>query len=468
MNVHSLTITNIKADLQDKKYSAVELTSEYLKRIKALEPKLNAFVSVTEEKALQDAKRADKLLSSGQDLPLLGVPISVKDNFSTKYIPTTASSNVLRNYKPPFNSTVVQKLEDAGMVLMGKTNLDAFAHGSSTESSDFGTTKNPWNTERLSGGSSGGAAASVAADECVGAIGSETAGSTRLPASWCGVVGLKPTYGRVSRYGVVAMGSSLDSPGPLTKTVEDTARMLQVLAGQDPFDATTSPSTPKDYVSLMKDKRRMTIGIADDYFQDVEPEVAATIEDALKVLEKQGHTIKKVELFDPKYAIDVYTILQRSEVSSNLARLDGIRYGEDRTVFGEEAMRRVMLGTYVLSAGHYDAFYKKAQKVRTLIIENFSKAFESVDVIVGPSAPVTAMPLGSTEKNPMFGEVIDRLMEPSSIAGLCGINVPAGFSKDRLPIGLQVIGPQFAEDLILNLAYQFEQATLYWQQQPSL
>lgn len=468
MDVHNLTITDIKADLKDKKYSAVELTKAYLERIKTLEPKLNAFVTVTEEKALKDAKKADELLADGQDLPVLGIPMSIKDNFSTKYIETTASSKVLEHYRPPFNATVVQRLEDAGMVMVGKTNLDAFAHGSSTEASDFGTTKNPWNQECLAGGSSGGAAASIAADEAVAAIGSETAGSTRLPASWCGVVGLKPTYGRVSRYGVVAMGSSLDSPGPLTKTVEDTAQILQIIAGQDIHDGTTSSSEPKEYITLMKDKRRMTIGISKDYFQDVETEVAAKIEDALKILEKQGHTIKNIELFDPKYAIDVYTILQRSEVSSNLARLDGIRYGEDRTVFGEEAMRRVMLGTYVLSAGHYDAFYKKAQKVRTLIIENFAKAYETVDVIVGPSAPVPAMPLGSTEKNPMFGEVIDRLMEPSSIAGLCGINVPAGFSKDRLPIGLQVIGPQFAEDLILNLAYQFEQATLYWQQHPTL
>ena len=373
MDLHTLTISQIKTDLKSKKYSAVELTKEYLARIKKIEPQLNAFITVTGEKALEDAKNADELLSSGQDLPLLGIPVSVKDNFSTKHIPTTAASKVLEHYKPPFNSTVVQKLDDAGMILMGKTNLDAFAHGSSTEASDFGTTTNPWNKKHLAGGSSGGAAASVIADECIIAIGSETAGSTRLPASWCGVVGLKPTYGRVSRYGVVAMGSSLDSPGPLTKTVEDAAITLQVLAGQDSYDATTSPSKPADYIKLMKEKRTMTIGISDDYFKDAEPEVAAAMEDALKVLEKLGHTIKRIELFDPKYAIDVYTILQRSEVSSNLARLDGIRYGEDRTAFGEEAMRRVMLGTYVLSAGHFDAFYKKAQKVRTLIIEDFVK-----------------------------------------------------------------------------------------------
>lgn len=468
MNIHDLTITDIKADLQDKKYSAVELTKEYLQQIKTLEPKLDAFVTVTEEKALEDAKRADDLLTNGQDLPLLGIPTSVKDNFSTKGITTTASANVLKNYKPPFNATVVEKLESAGMVMLGKTNMDAWAHGSSTETSDFGATKNPWNTDTLPGGSSGGAAASVAADECVVGIGSETAGSIRQPASWCGVVGLKPTYGRVSRYGVVAMGSSLDSPGPLTKTVEDAAIILQILAGQDVHDATTSPSAPKDYVTLMKDKRRMAIGISDDYFTGVDPQVIAKVQEALKVLEKQGHIVKTIKLFDPKYAIDVYTILQRSEVSSNLARYDGIRYGEPRTAFGEEALRRVMTGTYVLSAGYYDAFYKKAQKVRTLIIEDFAKAFESVDVIIGPTSPSVALPLGASKGHPMFGETADVLVEPSSIAGLCGINMPVGFNDEHLPVGMQIIGPQFAEDLVLNLAYQYEQDTNWRKEQPKL
>lgn len=467
MDLHNLTITDIKADLLDKKYSAVELTKAYLARINKLEPKLNAFVTVTEEKALKDAQKADDLLAAGQDLPLLGIPLSIKDNFSTKDIPTTASSNVLKNYKPPFNATVVEKLEDAGMIMLGKTNMDAFAHGSSTESSDFGPTRNPWNTDRLPGGSSGGATASVAADECVAALGSETAGSVRGPASWCGAIGLKPTYGRVSRYGVVAMASSTDSPGPLTKTVEDAAYILQVIAGLDPHDATTSPSAPKDYVTLMKDKKRMTIGLPEDYFTGVDPEVVAKVEDAIKLLQQQGHTIKKIELFDPKYAIDVYTILQRSEVSSNLARLDGIRYGEDRSVFGEEAMRRVMLGTYVLSAGYYDAFYRKAQKVRTLIIQDFAKAFETVDVIAGPTLPCPALKVGEAD-DPMFGELMDVLTEPSSIAGLCGLSVPVGFSKDRLPIGMQIIGPQFAEDMVLNLGYQYEQQTDWRKAEPEI
>lgn len=468
MNLHDLTITEVKSDLKAKKYSAVELTKEYLSRIKSLESKLNAFVTVTEEKALKDARNADQLLSSGQDLRLLGIPFSIKDNFSTKDILTTASSNVLRSYISPYNATIVQKLENAGIVMLGKTNMDAFAHGSSTESSDFGTTKNPWNLDHLPGGSSGGAAASMAADECIAAIGSETAGSIRIPASWCGIVGLKPTYGRVSRYGVIAMASSTDSPGPMTKTVEDAAIILQILAGADPKDATTSPVPPVDYVASMKIKKTMTIGIADDYFADVDPEIVKSVENALKELEKQGHTIKKIELFDPKYAIDVYTILQRSEVSSNLARLDGIRYGEDRSAFGEEAMRRIMLGTYALSTGYYDAYYKKAQKVRTLIIEDFAKAYESVDVIIAPGAPVVAMPIGSTEKNPMFGEVIDRLMEPSSIAGLCGISVPTGFTQTKLPISMQIIGPQFAEERILNLAYQYEQMHEWRKEKPSL
>lgn len=468
MDLHNLTITDIKADLKDKKYSAVELTKTYLNRIKQVEPHLNAFITVTEEKALKDAKRADDLLANNQDLPLLGIPTSLKDNFSTKGITTTASANVLKDYVPPFNATVVEQLENAGMILLGKTNMDAWAHGSSTETSDFGPTKNPWNTGTLPGGSSGGAAASVAADECVVGIGSETAGSIRQPASWCGVVGLKPTYGRVSRYGVVAMGSSLDSPGPLTKTVEDAAIILQVLARQDVHDATTSPSAPKDYVMLMKNRRRMTIGISEDYFIGVNPQVVEKVQEALRVLEKQGHTIKNINLFNPKYAIDVYTILQRSEVSSNLARYDGIRYGEDRSAFGEEALRRVMTGTYVLSAGYYDAFYKKAQKVRTIIIEDFAKAFESVDVIIGPTSPSCALPLGASKGHPMFGETADVLVEPSSIAGLCGINMPVGFNNEHLPVGMQIIGPQFAEDLVLNLAYQYEQETNWRREEPKI
>ncbi len=469
MDLHDLSITETKEKLRKKEISCVELALSYLDRIKTLDEKLNSFVTVTKEKALKDAQRADTLLSNGQDLPLLGIPFSIKDNFNTKDIRTTASSRVLDNYISPYNATVTQKLFDAGITLLGKTNMDAWAHGSSTETSDYGVTKNPWNTNRLPGGSSGGAAATIAADLALAAIGSETAGSIRLPAAWCGIVGFKPTYGRVSRYGVIAMASSTDSPGPLTKTVEDAALILEILAGHDPKDATTSPLEVKEYSSLMKKiDKPLTIGISDDYFNGVDSEIVSAVENAIKILEKKGHNVKKIELFDPKYAIDVYTILQRSEVSSNLARFDGIRYGNDRSFFAEEAKRRIMLGTYALSSGYYDAYYKKAQKVRTLIIEDFDAAFKDVDVIIGPSTPVTALPLGSTKDNPMFGELMDVLVEASSIAGLPGINMPVGFSKEGLPIGMQIMAKQFNEETILSLAYQYEQETNWRKEKPKL
>lgn len=466
MDVRFLTISQVKKDLKDKKYSAVELTKEYLGRIKKSEPGINAFVTVSEKEALEHASTADKLIGENQDLPLLGIPFSIKDNFCTKDIRTTASSFVLEDYVAQYSATVVENLFQSGAVILGKTNLDAWAHGSSTETSDFGSTKNPWDTTRLPGGSSGGAAASVAADEALIAIGTETAGSIRLPAGWCGVVGFKPTYGRVSRFGVISMGSSLDSPGPLTKTVEDAALVLEVIAGNDPNDATTALDPVKKYSQLMLEKRKLVIGVADDYFTGVDPEIVKSVEEALKLLEKKGHTIKKIKLFDPQYAIDVYTILQRSEVSSNLARFDGIRYGFDRSYFGDEAKRRIMLGTYALSSGYYDAYYKKAQKVRTLIINDFNNAFSEVDVIVAPTTPGVAPKLGATANEPMFGEKADMLMEPSSIAGICGISVPAGFSKG-LPVGMQIIGKQFDEETILSLAHEYESETQFWKQKPA-
>lgn len=469
MDVTKLTIAQILKDLEEKKYTSVDVTKAYLERIKKVEPKVKAFVTVTEEEALKNAKEADKKRAAGSSAPLLGVPISVKDNFSTEGIRTTASSKVLDDYVPPFDSTVVAKLKDAGMVLLGKTNMDAWAHGSSTETSDYGASRNPWNTDHLPGGSSGGAAASVAADEAVAGIGSETAGSIRQPSSWCGVVGLKPTYGRVSRYGVVAMGSSLDSPGPITHTVEDAAHILNILAGQDRHDATTSPNPVPDYTKNLKnDLHGMKIGISEDYFEGVDAEVKAQVESELKVFEKLGAQVKKIKLFAPKYAIALYTILQRAEVSSNLARYDGIRYGNDRSFFGDEAKRRVMLGTYTLSAGYYDQYYNKALQVRTLIIKDFAKAYEDVDVIIGPTSPTPSMKIGATENQSMFGELADVLVEPSSIAGLSGINVPCGFTKSGLPIGLQIIGAQFAEEKILNAAYKYEQATSWHERKPEL
>jgi aspartyl-tRNA(Asn)/glutamyl-tRNA(Gln) amidotransferase subunit A len=469
MNITNVTITQAKQDLAEKKYSSVELTKAYLERIKQTEPQLKAFVTITEKEALIDAKRADEQIAKGSDLPLLGIPLTIKDNFSTQGVRTTASSKILDTYIPPYDATVVTKLKDAGMVLLGKTNMDAFAHGSSTETSDFGASRNPWNTDYLPGGSSGGAAVTVAADQTIAAIGSETAGSIRQPASWCGVVGLKPTYGRVSRYGVIAMGSSLDSPGPITKTVEDSALLLQILAGNDPLDATSSPfSIPNYLANLKKPIKGLRIGVSEDYFEGVQEDVQESVRKAIVTLEKLGASIKTVNLFPPKYAIAVYTIIQRAEVSSNLARLDGIRYGNDRSTFGEEAKRRIMLGTYTLSAGYYDQYYNKALKVRTKIIDNFNEVFKDVDVIVGPTSPSTAAKVGATAGQDMFGELADVLVEPSSIAGLSGINVPVGFSQSGLPIGMQIIGRQFAEETVLQVGYNYEQANPLMDKKPTI
>jgi aspartyl-tRNA(Asn)/glutamyl-tRNA(Gln) amidotransferase subunit A len=469
MNLNQLTITEAKKGLKEKKFTSVELTQACLDRINSVEKDVHSFVTVTSNEALESAQKADEKLAKGEDLPLLGMPFGIKDNFCTTDVLTTASSNVLSTFIPPYDATVVKKLKQSGMVMIGKTNLDAFAHGSSTETSDFGPTKNPWNIEHIPGGSSGGSAAATAADQAIGTIGSETAGSIRQPAAWCGVVGLKPTYGRVSRYGVIAMASSLDSPGPITKSVEDAALILQLLAGKDKFDATTLPNPVEDYLKdLNKSVSGLKIGVSDEYFEGVNDEVKQKVMDALEVLKKLGAEIKKIKLFEPKYAVSVYTILQRAEVSSNLARYDGIRFGNDRSHFGEEAKRRIMLGTYALSAGYYDQYYNKAQKVRTVIVWDFKKAFKDVGVIIAPTNPTPALEIGASKDNPMFGEIADMLVEPSSIAGLPGINVPCGFSKDGLPIGLQIIGPQLSESLILNVAHQYEQNTPWHKERPNL
>lgn len=457
--MNNLTIKKAKEELNSKKITAVELTKACLDQIDKTDKKLNAFVTVCKDEALKSAERADKLLSEGQDFPLLGIPIAIKDNFSTTGVRTTASAKVLDDYIPPFDSTVVKKLKDAGAVILGKTNMDAWAHGSSTETSDYGSTKNPWNLNHLPGGSSGGSAAAVAANQCIAAIGSETAGSIRQPASWCGVVGLKPTFGRVSRYGVVAMGSSLDSPGPITKTVEDSALILNILAGKDEMDATTSPHPVSNYLDIKNDIKGLVIGISDEYFNGVEPEITQAVKKAIKKLENLGAKVETIKLFDPKYAIDVYTIIQRSEVSSNLARYDGIRYGNNRSFFGEEAKRRIMFGTYSLSSGYYDQYYNKASKVRSVIIKDFEKAYEKVNVIIAPTSPTLALPLGATKGQSMFGEIADMLVEPSSIAGLSGINMPVGFSESGLPIGMQIIGAQFAEEKVLQTAFAYENET---------
>jgi len=441
------TITEIRKLIDTKEITSDEVFSFFTSRIKKYNATLNAFLTV------QDVR------TNTTGGPLSGIPLAVKDNFCTEGIRTTASSKVLHDFIPPYESTVTSRLKNAGFELLGKTNMDAWAHGSSTETSDYGATKNPWDTTRSPGGSSGGTAAAVSAYLAPAGIGSETAGSIRQPASWSGVVGLKPTFGRVSRYGVIAMGSSFDCPGPITLSVEDAATIFQIIAGNDPYDATSSPLPTEDYVSEMKEKKTYTIGIASEYFEGLDEDVRKALEDSLKIFEKMGFKTKKVSLLSPQYSISVYTILQRAEVSSNLARYDGIRYGNPRSYFGAEAKRRSMLGTYTLSYGYYDAFYKKAQKVRTLIVNDFKRAFKEVDFIIGTPSPITALKLGEFEKYPFFGELMDKFNEPGAIAGIPGISFPVGLDRNGLPIGMQLMANYFRESDLLNAAYQFENET---------
>lgn len=459
MDFKNLTISNIIKGYQKKTFSATEIVSFYFKRINKFNSKLNAYLSLDEEGVMIKAKNIDKKIAENKKLARLeGVPLSVKDNFCTKDFPTTASSKVLADYRPPYNATVINKLLDNGALILGKTNLDSWAHGSSTETSDFGPTLNPWNYKYLPGGSSGGSATTVAAQLCAGSIGSETAGSIRQPASWCGVLGLKPTYGRVSRYGLIAMASSTDSPGVITNTVDDSQVLLSVIAGKDNLDATSADEDISLFSKPLNiPQHKLTLGICQAYFSsEIDKEVKDSVFEAIKYFEKKGHKIKEISLLDPHYSVAVYTILQRSEVSSNLGRYDGIRYGNNRTYFNEEGKRRIMLGTYTLSSGFYDAYYLKALKVRTLICQNFAEAFKNVDLIIAPTTPTTALPLGSSKNSFMFGELQDLLLEPSSIAGLPAMNLPSGIDKKGLPIGIQIIGPQFSERRILELAYEYE------------
>ncbi|MFH1244413.1 MAG: amidase family protein [bacterium] len=454
--LNQLTLIESRDLLVKKEISSVELTTSCLDAIEQQEGDLHAFVTILSDDALDSAKRADK---EGIILPLSGIPLAIKDNFLTFGQRTTASSKVLDQFMPPYESTVTQKLKQAGAVILGKTNMDAWAHGSSTETSDYGPTHNPHDLTKLPGGSSGGSAAAVSSNETIAAIGSETAGSTKQPASWCGVVGMKPTYGRVSRYGVVAMGSSLDSPGPITKTVADSAYLLSLIAGLDPRDATSSPlSVPNYYQHLAIDLKDLRIGLPAEYFLSAAlPGVNDLVKKVANQCEKLGATIIPVNLINPKYSIADYTIIQRSEVSSNLARYDGIRYGHDRTYFGDEAKRRIMLGTYALSSGYYDAYYKKAEMVRELLKQDFARVFQSVDVILAPTSPSTALSIGSSQDQAMFGELQDILLEGGSLTGLSSINVPCGLIG-QLPVGAQFLAPHFHEQLILNTAYAYEQS----------
>lgn len=449
--LNTLTLADYLEGIAQKQFSTSEVATDVQTAIQA-QKELNIYLTENAEIVSQAEAAREKQLA--------GAPIAVKDNVCTRGLRTTASSTVLDTFIPQYNATIAEKLADAGGVVVGKTNLDAWAHGSSTETSQYGRTLNPRNSQHLPGGSSGGSAAAVAADTCIAAIGTETAGSIRQPAAWCGVVGLKPTYGRVSRSGVIAMASSTDSPGPITKTVADAAMLLNFLAGHDPYDGTTSPQPAPDFTkTLGKSIAGLRVGVL---YQDitglelVNPHIHA----AAAVLENLGAHVTKAKALDPHYAISVYTIVQRGEVSSNLARFDGIRYGNDRSFFGDEAKRRIMLGTYTLSKGYADQYYNTAQKVRTCFKQDFEKLFSEFDVLISPTSPSFAKKIGATEDSAMFGELEDMLLEPSSITGLPGISVPCfRDEKTNLFLGLNIMAPLWREDVVIQVADAYEAAT---------
>ncbi len=457
----NLTIKKALNGLRKKEFSSEELVKECLEEIKK-NKELNAFITVCEKEALEQAKRADKLFSNSaieqlNNYPLLGIPIALKDIFLTKGIKTTAGSKVLSDYIPQYDSTVVKKLKDAGAVIIGKTNCDAWAHGSSGENSDFGPTKNSWNIKYVPGGSSSGSAVSVASNMCLAATGTDTGGSIRLPASFCDVVGLKPTYGRVSRYGIVAMASSLDSIGHFTKTVEDSAILLNVTAGKDEFDATTPGVDARNYTkNLSIGVKGIKIGVPKEYFiGGLDKRIKESIEKILKLYGNNGAEIINISLPHTEYAIACYYVIQPSEVSSNLARYDGIRFGNDRSHFGDEAKRRIMLGTFTLSAGYYDAYYKKAMRVRTLIKKDFEDAFKKVDAIIAPVSPTLPWKIGEKINDPLLMYLSDVLTVPANLAGIPGLSIPIGF-VDGLPVGMQILGPHFSEELLFQLGHFYE------------
>lgn len=484
MSLIDLTLNEALSALRTKQVSSVELTQAYLDRIQRLDSQINAYLTVTADRALADAKRADERRAHGEDAPLLGVPVGIKDILCTEGVQSTAGSRILEGFVPPYSATAVQRMFDAGAVLLGKTNTDEFAMGSSTENSGYCVTHNPWDTDRIPGGTSGGSAAAIAAKLALGALGTDTGGSIRQPGAMCGVVGMKPSYGRVSRYGAIAYASSLDQIGPLARNVQDAATLLQVIAGHDPLDSTSMITPVPDYTkSLTGDIKGLRVGVPKEYFIDgMQPEVDQNVRAAIDLLKVLGAEIVEISLPYTDYGIPVYYIVAPSEASANLARYDGVRFGkrEDREEmwdsykatrgkrFGAEVKRRIMLGTYTLSAGYFDAYYLKAQKVRTLIKGDFDKAFAAVDVIACPVAPRTAWKIGEKVNDPLQMYLEDVFTIPTSLAGICGISVPCGFDSAKLPIGLQLLGPAFGEEKILRAAYAYEQATDWHSQLPDL
>lgn len=454
----SLTLAETAKGLEEKRFSSREITNSFLEKIKKNDPKIDAFLLVTGDHALKQADKADRLRHQNQKSnPFLGAPIALKDILVTKDIKTTAASKILENFIPPYSATVWEKIEEAGAVLLGKTNLDEFACGASTENSSYKVTKNPWDKTKVPGGSSGGSAAAVAANMCVFALGSDTGGSVRQPAGFCGVVGLKPTYGRVSRYGLIAMASSLDQIGPITKTSEDAAWVLNLISGFDPKDSTSiDKGLPVDMSALERSIKDLKVGVPKEFFgEGVSREVADSVKKATQRIESLGAKIVEISVPRVKEAISVYYLIMPSELSTNLARYDGIRFGEERVKFGPEVKRRIMLGTYALSSGYYDAYYLKAAKVRTLIIKDFQEAFKKVDLIIGPVSPTLPFKIGEKSSDPLEMYLGDILTVPVSLAGLPAASIPCGLVAG-LPVGLQIIGNYWQEEKILNLAFNYE------------
>ena len=477
------TVSELAIALSTGSVSSVELTRAFIDRIAAIDTQLNSYITVDEETALKQAREADDARSRGTDNALLGIPIAHKDLFCTQGTKTTCGSKMLKDFVSPYDATVVARLKDSGAVMLGKTNCDEFAMGSSNENSFFGPTRNPWGQNRVPGGSSGGSASAVAADLCAIATGTDTGGSIRQPASFCGVTGLKPTYGRVSRWGMVAYASSLDVGGPLAKTAHDAAIMLNAIAGHDPKDSTSVSVSTEDYTqSLDAPLTNLRIGLPRQYFsKDLDPRVATIIQEAARNIEKLGATLIDIDLQKSTLSLPAYYVIAPAEASTNLSRYDGVRYGyrcddpldlEDmytrsRTEgFGNEVKRRIMIGTYALSAGYYDAYYKKAQKIRRLIKQDFDNAFQEVDVILSPTSPFTAFELG-TKKDPVSMYLEDVYTLGVNLAGIPGISVPAGFI-DELPVGAQLIAPDFKEALLLNIAHQYQQNSDWHKQKPSI
>jgi aspartyl-tRNA(Asn)/glutamyl-tRNA(Gln) amidotransferase subunit A len=484
MELHQLTIHHLHELLVKREVTSKEATEALYRRVKEVDGEIQAYLMLTEEEAFRQASEVDLKIAQGKKIgDLAGIPIGIKDILCTKGVRTTCGSKILQNYIPFYDGTVVRRLKENDGVILGKLNMDEFAMGSSTENSGFQITRNPWDIGRIPGGSSGGSAAAVAADECIASLGTDTGGSIRQPASCCGVVGLKPTYGRVSRYGLVAFASSLDQIGPITKDVEDCAILMNAISGYDPYDSTSVNVEVPDYKqSLVQDVRGIRIGIPDEYFvEGMDPDVENSVKEAVEIYKKLGARVQRISLPHTEYAVAVYYIICTAEASSNLARYDGVKYGlrskgyrdlmdmytqTRKNGFGKEVKRRILLGTYVLSAGYYEAYYRKASQVRTLMRADFEEAFQKVDVIVTPTAPTPAFRIGEKVEDPLQMYLSDIHTIPVNLTGIPVISIPCGFSREGLPIGLQIIGRHFDEGNLLRVAYTFEKNTDFHLKKP--